>query len=213
MRTAGSWQQAGGGERSAKRQAHSVADDAQTHRRGAPCATRCALCVAVRCPADAGGCRMSLSKGVHRWIRHGLRRRSLGSLDSARERGVSTASCSGCGLGGVRLLRRLDARRRPRGADGRLGQSDRTPGRHESGAPAVATGSHLDTVPEGGNYDGGVGSVAGLGAIIATQGARTAPPPLGAVCLSRGRVEPVRHSHHGQQGHERHRQRRGLAEA
>jgi N-carbamoyl-L-amino-acid hydrolase len=36
----------------------------------------------------------------------------------------------------------------------------------ESGAPAVATGSHLDTVPEGGNYDGGVGSVAGLGALI-----------------------------------------------
>ena len=36
----------------------------------------------------------------------------------------------------------------------------------ESGAPAVATGSHLDTVPEGGNYDGGVGSVAGLGAIM-----------------------------------------------
>lgn len=33
-------------------------------------------------------------------------------------------------------------------------------------APAVATGSHLDTVPEGGNYDGGVGSVAGLGAIM-----------------------------------------------
>lgn len=36
----------------------------------------------------------------------------------------------------------------------------------EPGAPAVATGSHLDTVPEGGNYDGGVGSVAGLGAML-----------------------------------------------
>ena len=36
----------------------------------------------------------------------------------------------------------------------------------EPGAPAVATGSHLDTVPEGGNYDGGVGSVAGLGALM-----------------------------------------------
>lgn len=33
-------------------------------------------------------------------------------------------------------------------------------------APAVATGSHLDTVPEGGNYDGGVGCVAGLGALM-----------------------------------------------
>ena len=36
----------------------------------------------------------------------------------------------------------------------------------EPRAPAVATGSHLDTVPEGGNYDGGVGSVAGLGALM-----------------------------------------------
>jgi beta-ureidopropionase / N-carbamoyl-L-amino-acid hydrolase len=36
----------------------------------------------------------------------------------------------------------------------------------DPGAPAVATGSHLDTVPEGGNYDGGVGSVAGLGALL-----------------------------------------------
>ncbi len=35
----------------------------------------------------------------------------------------------------------------------------------EPQAPAVATGSHLDTVPEGGNYDGVVGSVAGLAAV------------------------------------------------
>ncbi len=33
------------------------------------------------------------------------------------------------------------------------------------GAPAVATGSHLDTVPEGGNFDGVVGVVAGLAAV------------------------------------------------
>jgi N-carbamoyl-L-amino-acid hydrolase len=32
-------------------------------------------------------------------------------------------------------------------------------------APAVATGSHVDTVPEGGNYDGVVGTVGGLAAI------------------------------------------------
>lgn len=42
---------------------------------------------------------------------------------------------------------------------GRLAGKDRD-------APVVATGSHLDTVPEGGNYDGGVGSVAGLGALM-----------------------------------------------
>ena len=33
-------------------------------------------------------------------------------------------------------------------------------------APVVATGSHLDTVPEGGNFDGVVGVVAGLGAVL-----------------------------------------------
>ena len=36
----------------------------------------------------------------------------------------------------------------------------------EAQAPAVATGSHLDTVPEGGNFDGVVGVVAGLGAVL-----------------------------------------------
>jgi N-carbamoyl-L-amino-acid hydrolase len=35
-----------------------------------------------------------------------------------------------------------------------------------SDAPAVATGSHVDTVPEGGNFDGVVGVVAGLAALM-----------------------------------------------
>lgn len=36
-------------------------------------------------------------------------------------------------------------------------------------APAIATGSHIDTVPNGGHYDGMVGSVAGLAAIRRLQ--------------------------------------------
>ena len=36
----------------------------------------------------------------------------------------------------------------------------------EAGAPAVATGSHLDTVPNGGKYDGAVGVIAGIYALI-----------------------------------------------
>jgi len=36
----------------------------------------------------------------------------------------------------------------------------------EPGAPVVATGSHVDTVPEGGNFDGVVGVIAGLGALM-----------------------------------------------
>jgi len=42
------------------------------------------------------------------------------------------------------------------------------PGRNPD-LPAVATGSHLDSVPVGGNYDGAAGVVAGLIALIATK--------------------------------------------
>lgn len=47
-------------------------------------------------------------------------------------------------------------------------------------APAVATGSHLDTVPEGGRYDGVVGVVGGLAAIrrLAGQGPLNYPLEL-----------------------------------
>lgn len=47
-------------------------------------------------------------------------------------------------------------------------------------APAVATGSHLDTVPEGGRYDGIVGVVGGLAAIrrLTAQGPLTHPLEL-----------------------------------
>ncbi|MBE0532961.1 MAG: Zn-dependent hydrolase [Rhodospirillales bacterium] len=36
----------------------------------------------------------------------------------------------------------------------------------EAGAPAVACGSHLDSVPRGGNYDGAAGVIAGLMALM-----------------------------------------------
>lgn len=52
--------------------------------------------------------------------------------------------------------------------------SDRLPGLNPS-APAVATGSHLDTVPNGGHYDGILGCVAGLAA--ARELARRPPLP------------------------------------
>jgi N-carbamoyl-L-amino-acid hydrolase len=47
-------------------------------------------------------------------------------------------------------------------------------------APAVATGSHLDTVPEGGRYDGVLGVVGGLAAIrrLAGKGPLTHPLEL-----------------------------------
>ncbi len=44
----------------------------------------------------------------------------------------------------------------------------RLPGQNPE-LPAVATGSHLDSVPEGGNYDGAAGVVAGLAVLIAVK--------------------------------------------
>jgi N-carbamoyl-L-amino-acid hydrolase len=52
-------------------------------------------------------------------------------------------------------------------------------------APAVLTGSHLDTVPRGGNYDGGAGIAAGLTALAALKDLGVTPPcDLRAVALT-----------------------------
>jgi beta-ureidopropionase / N-carbamoyl-L-amino-acid hydrolase len=44
--------------------------------------------------------------------------------------------------------------------------------------PVLATGSHIDTVPEGGRYDGALGVVGGLEAVrlLAERGLQPAPP-------------------------------------
>ncbi|MCG8548475.1 MAG: hydantoinase/carbamoylase family amidase [Alphaproteobacteria bacterium] len=49
------------------------------------------------------------------------------------------------------------------------------PGRDRD-APVLITGSHLDSVPRGGNYDGAAGVVAGLAALEAIQAAGLTPP-------------------------------------
>jgi len=49
------------------------------------------------------------------------------------------------------------------------------PGR-DTRAPFVATGSHLDTVPRGGNYDGAAGVVAGLLALVSMKLGGVVPP-------------------------------------
>lgn len=53
----------------------------------------------------------------------------------------------------------------------------------ERGAPAVATGSHLDTVPEGGNFDGVVGIVAGLAAVRRLKADGRPRHPLELICF------------------------------
>jgi len=49
------------------------------------------------------------------------------------------------------------------------------PGRDRR-APRLVMGSHLDSVPQGGNYDGAAGVVAGLSALSALKKARVEPP-------------------------------------
>jgi len=49
------------------------------------------------------------------------------------------------------------------------------PGRDRT-APVLLMGSHLDSVPQGGNYDGAAGVVAGLAALAALRRARIVPP-------------------------------------
>jgi N-carbamoyl-L-amino-acid hydrolase len=48
---------------------------------------------------------------------------------------------------------------------------------HDRLAPRIIIGSHLDSVPQGGNYDGAAGVVAGLCAMSALRRAGTAAAP------------------------------------
>ncbi|MEM8826867.1 MAG: hydantoinase/carbamoylase family amidase [Pseudomonadota bacterium] len=50
----------------------------------------------------------------------------------------------------------------------------RLPG-EDADAATVATGSHLDSVPEGGNYDGAAGVIAGMAVLIAARRMGTTP--------------------------------------
>ncbi len=59
------------------------------------------------------------------------------------------------------------------------------PGR-EPDAPFIACGSHLDSVPQGGNYDGAAGVVAGLTAIVHMQRAGIVPQRTVKVMALRG---------------------------
>lgn len=59
------------------------------------------------------------------------------------------------------------------------------PGR-EPDAPFIACGSHLDSVPQGGNYDGAAGVVAGLTAIVHMKRAGIVPPRSVKVMALRG---------------------------
>jgi N-carbamoyl-L-amino-acid hydrolase len=57
------------------------------------------------------------------------------------------------------------------------------PGRDRS-APRIIVGSHLDSVPQGGNFDGAAGVVAGLAVLSALRRAAVTPPcDLSVMCI------------------------------
>jgi beta-ureidopropionase / N-carbamoyl-L-amino-acid hydrolase len=59
------------------------------------------------------------------------------------------------------------------------------PGRDED-KPFIAIGSHLDSVPQGGNYDGAAGVVAGLLTLMRMQEERVVPPRTVKLIAMRG---------------------------
>jgi N-carbamoyl-L-amino-acid hydrolase len=64
--------------------------------------------------------------------------------------------------------------------------------------PAWATGSHLDSVPQGGNYDGAAGVVAGLAVLKALRKAGRVPPR--DIVLAAFRAEETSSWYHGDFG-------------
>ena len=102
------------------------------------------------------------------------------SARNARRAGHHPLVLEPAARGGARVAARRDERRpdcrrgstRPATSSARLGAGASAP------APAVLTGSHIDTVPEGGTLDGALGVLAGLECLhtIREAGARTRRP-------------------------------------
>ncbi|MCX7786591.1 MAG: Zn-dependent hydrolase [Spirochaetes bacterium] len=88
----------------------------------------------------------------------------IGNLGASREEGFTRAAWSNEETRGMELIQRIAEKAGMRASwDGIGNLFLSTP----VGAPeTVQVGSHLDTVPHGGNYDGAAGIVAGLDAIL-----------------------------------------------
>jgi N-carbamoyl-L-amino-acid hydrolase len=83
----------------------------------------------------------------------------LGAIGRTPEGGVSRPSFSDADLEARRwLLARIGAG----GMEARVDEAGNIFGRWESGSPVVMVGSHIDSVPNGGMFDGTLGVLAGL---------------------------------------------------
>ncbi len=83
----------------------------------------------------------------------------LGAIGRTPQGGVSRPSFSDADMQARRwLLDRITAT----GMEGRVDAAGNIFGRWQSGGPAVLVGSHVDSVPNGGRFDGALGVLAGL---------------------------------------------------
>ena len=93
--------------------------------------------------------------------------------------------------------------RRPDSPLGRRSQSDRPPGRRGKGAHVIMLGSHSDTVPSGGRFDGPAGIIAALEVVRAMQASGLRAPACdrdrGFPCRGAERIRRVlrRQPRHG----------------
>jgi len=104
--------------------------------------------------------------------------KSLGEFGANREGGVSRVAFSEADIAGRRYIGEL---MREAGLDVRIDTAGNIIGRREgtdSGLPPIMFGSHIDSVPGGGNYDGDVGVVGAIevAQVLAERDIRTRHP-------------------------------------
>jgi N-carbamoyl-L-amino-acid hydrolase len=99
----------------------------------------------------------------------------LGAIGRTAEGGVSRPSWSDADMQARRWL--MD-RIRAAGMDARVDPAGNIFGRWQPGSPAVLVGSHIDSVPNGGMFDGALGVLAGLECLrrIKEEGVRLRHP-------------------------------------
>ncbi len=99
----------------------------------------------------------------------------LGAIGRTPEGGVSRPSWSDADMAARRwLMERISAA----GMEARLDAAGNIFGRWQAGSPAVLVGSHIDSVPNGGMFDGALGVLAGLECLrrIKEEGVRLRHP-------------------------------------
>jgi N-carbamoyl-L-amino-acid hydrolase len=99
----------------------------------------------------------------------------LGAIGRTPEGGVSRSSWSDADMAARRwLMERISAA----GMEARLDAAGNISGRWQAGSPVVLVGSHIDSVPNGGMFDGALGVLAGLECLrrIKEEGVRLRHP-------------------------------------